>query len=169
MRPNKEFNIWDYTRTSGVSQEGRNIQYVKIRGLIIVLSSQNRLMEHFLFNISDQIQPSCRIAGDTLSSEGRVKIDLSPRLQTIQGDRTQILAADAFRGHIELAIELGLKCQWASGVTTISAGIVQASYIREVNAAGFRMSSLAFPEIGNHMLAIEGVCVDVYTDTPRKA
>lgn len=169
IRPNKEFNIWDYTKTSGVSQDGRNIQYVKIRGLIIVLSSQNRLTEHFLFNISDQLQPSCRIAGDTLSSEGRVKIDLSARLQTIQGDRTQILSPDMFRGHIELSIELGLKCQWASGLTIINAGIAQASYIREINAAGFRMSSLAFPEIGNHMLAIEGVCVDVYTDTPGKA
>lgn len=169
IRPNKEFNIWDYTKTAGVSQDGKNIQYVKIRGLIIVLSSQNRLTEHFLFNISDQLQPSCRIAGDTISSDGRVKIDLSGRLQTIQGDRTQILSPELFRGHIELSIELGLKCQWASGLTTINAGIVQAAYTREINAAGFRMSSLAFPEIGNHMVAIEGVCVDVYTDRPRKA
>lgn len=164
VRPNKEFNIWNYTRASGLEQAGRKIQYVKIRGLIIVISASNRKMEHFLFNISDQLQPCCRISGATLSSEGRVKIEISPRLLTIQGQRTQILSSAQLEGRIELFIEIGLDCQWATGVTSISARILQAAYLREVNGPGLRINKISFPEIGNHMLAIEGVCVDVYAD-----
>lgn len=168
VRPNKTFDIWQYTKASGDSvKQQRNIQYVKIRGLMLIITSKTSQLEHFLFNISDQLQPLCRIAGDTLSSEGRIKIDLSSQLQTIQGTRTKILTP-ALEGRIELAVELKLSCQYATGQTVISAKIVQAAYIREVNAPGLKINRIAFPEIGEHMIAIEGVCVDIYTDGPDK-
>lgn len=169
VRPNKEFNIWNYTRAAGIARKDRNIQYVKIRGLMIAISGGNRKMEYFLFNIADQLQPCCRIAGRTLSSTGSVKIDLSPRLQSILGRPTQILSGDLFQGRIELSIEIRLNCQWATGVTSINARISQAAYIREVNGPVLKINRVSFPEIGNHMIAIEGICIDVYTDNVKPA
>lgn len=168
VRPNKNFDIWAYTKSSGgSSKRDRNIQYIKLRGVVLAISGHGSQLEHFLFNISDQLQPCCRIAGETLSSEGKVKIDLTPRLQTIQGARTQILT-ESLGGRIELGIELRLACQYQSGATVINAKICQASYIRDVNAPGIKINKLAFPEIGDHMIAIEGVCVDIYTDGPEE-
>lgn len=165
VRANKTFDIWKYTQSSGdAAKQPRNIQYVKLRGIMLILSNSSGQPEHFLFNITDQLQPCCRITGDTLSSEGKIKIDLSPQLQTIQGIKTQILSAD-IGGKIELTVELRLTCQYATGMTAINAKIIQAAYIRDVNGPGLKISKLAFPEIGNHMIAVEGICVDIYTDS----
>ncbi len=168
VRPNKTFDIWTYTRSSGdSSKKEQNIQYVKIRGIMLVISNKTSQPEHFLFNITDQMQPCCRIAGDTLSSEGKIKIDLTPKIQTIQGSRTRILN-DTLSGRIELTVELGVDCKFAAGLMAINAKIVQASYIREVNGPGLKMNRLAFPEMGEHMIAIEGVCLDIYTAGPEQ-
>lgn len=164
VRPNKTFDVWEYTKSSGDSiKKRRNIQYVKIRGLMMVISGSGNQLEHFLFNITDQLQPCCRIAGDTLSSEGKIKIDLSSQIQTIQGTRTQIITED-LGGRIELAIELKLNCKYESGLMAINSKIIQAAYIRDVNAPGLKINKIAFPEIGSHMIAVEGICVDIYTD-----
>lgn len=166
VRPNKYFNIWDYTQSSGdYAKKGRKIQYIKIRGIMLVITSNSSLVEHFLFNISDQLQPCCRITGDTLSSEGKIKIDFSSKVQTILGNRTQILTS-GLEGRIELAVELKLDCKFLSGQTIINANILQAAYIREVNAPGLKINKIAFPEIGDHLIAIEGICVDIYTEGP---
>lgn len=168
VRPNKAFDIWDFTRASGdIAKKERHIQYVKIRGLMLVISGNSALTERFLFNIADQLQPCCRIAGDTLSSEGKIKIDLTSRLKTIQGGLTQLLTDD-MGGKIELAVELRLNCKYATGMTSINARILQAAYIREVNGPGFKINNLTFPEIGSHLIAIEGICVDIYTDGPEE-
>ncbi|MCX4309077.1 MAG: hypothetical protein OSJ28_02060 [Desulfovibrio sp.] len=164
VRPNKPFDVWNYTKSSGdTSKQNRKIQYVKLRGIMLVITSNSNQVEHFLFNISDQLQPCCRIAGDTLSSEGKIKIDLSAQVQTIQGNKTQILTSE-LEGRIELAVELKLNCKYATGLTIINAQIVQAAYIRDVNAPGLKINKIAFPEIGNHMIAVEGICVDIYTE-----
>lgn len=164
VRPNKPFDIWAYTQSSGdYAKKGKKIQYIKIRGIMLVITGNTSMIEHFLFNISDQLQPCCRIAGDTLSSEGKIKIDLSSRVQTILGNRTQILTSD-LEGRIELAVELKLNCNFLSGQTIINANILQAAYIREVNAPGLKINKIAFPEIGDHLIAIEGICVDIYTE-----
>lgn len=163
VKPNKVFNVWEYTQTSGDwAKKSRPIQYIKIRGIMIVVSANSHLLEHFLFNISDQLQPCCRILGDTLSSEGRIKIDLIPQVQTIQGAKTQIFNEN-LGGRMELTIDLKLNCQYESGEAKIAANISQAAYIRDVNAPGLKINKIAFPEIGEHMIAIEGICLDVYT------
>lgn len=163
VKPNKTFDIWEYTRASGdYVKKHRPIQYIKIRGIMIAVSGNSHFLEHFLFNISDQLQPCCRITGDSLSSEGKIKIDLGPKVQTIQGARTQIINEN-LGGRIELAIDLKLNCKYESGETKIMANISQAAYIREVKAPGLKINKIAFPEIGDHMIAIEGVCVDIYT------
>lgn len=168
IRPNKTLDIWEYTKSSGDSlKKQRNIQYVKIRGLMMVISGHSNQLERFLFNISDQLQPCCRIAGDTLSSEGKIKIDLSPQIQTIQGARTQIIH-EGLGGRIELAIELKLNCKYESGLIAINSKIMQAAYIRDVNAPGLKINKIAFPEIGSHMIAVEGICIDIYTDGDDK-
>lgn len=168
IRPNKTLDIWEYTKSSGDSlKKQRNIQYVKIRGLMMVISGHANQLEHFLFNISDQLQPCCRIAGDTLSSEGKIKIDLSPQIQTIQGTRTQIIH-EGLGGRIELAIELKLNCKYEAGLIAINSKIIQAAYIRDVNAPGLKINKITFPEIGNHMIAVEGICIDIYTDGDDK-
>lgn len=167
VRPNKTFDIWHFTKSSGdSSKRERNIQYVKLRGIMLVISSSGNAVEHFLFNITDQLQPCCRIVGDTLSSEGKIRIDLSPQLQTIQGNKTQIFS-DSLGGRVELGVDLRLNCKYETGMACINAQIMQASYQRDVNAPGLKINKLAFPEIGEHMIAIEGVCVDIYTDEPR--
>lgn len=162
VRPNKTFDIWAYTRASGdIAKKDRDIQFIKLRGLILVLSGAQ--VEHYLFNISDQLQPCCKIAGGTLSSEGKIKLDITPRIKTIQGKPTSLLTG-SLGGRVTLDVELGLNCQIRTGMTIIKASILQAAYIREVNAPGLRINSLELPELGDHMLAIEGVCVDIYTD-----
>ena len=162
VRPNKVFDIWAYARSDmGSVSQARSIQYIKLRGLILALTGQGGIIEHFLFNISDQLAPTCRISGDTLSSEGKIRIDLSPKIQTIQGSPTRIIS-DNLDGRVELTLEVRLACQYASGQTIIQANILQAAYIREVNGPGLKTARLAFPEIGEHMIAIEGICVDIY-------
>lgn len=169
VRANKTFDIWKYTKTSGDHiKQTRNIQYVKLRGIMLIITNSDNPAEHFLFNITDQLQPCCRIAGDTLSSEGKIKIDLSPQIKTIQGAKTQILAQE-IGGRIELTIELRLNCQYGTGMMAINAKISQAAYIRDVNGPGLKINKIAFPEIGNHMIAIEGICVDIYTDGGEQA
>lgn len=163
VKPNKTFNIWEYTQASGdYVKRHRPIQYIKIRGIMIAVSGNSHFLEHFLFNISDQLQPCCRIVGDMLSSEGKIKIDLGPQIQTIQGARTQIFN-DNLGGRIELGIDLKLNCQYESGEIKVVANISQVAYIREVNAPGLKINKIAFPEIGDHMIAVEGVCLDIYT------
>lgn len=163
VRPNKPFDIWAYTLSSGVGRNHRNIQYIKTRGLILTLSANNAQTEHLLFNIGDQIQPCCAIKGNNLSSEAKIKIELSPNLKTIQGGKTTILTPE-LRGKIELTIELRVNCQYQNGMTVVNANILQSAYLRDVNSPVLKIDNLAFPEIGEHMVAIEGVCVDIYTD-----
>lgn len=163
VRPNKAFDIWAYTSASPQNINKRNIQYIKIRGLVLALSTSSNKIEHFLFNIADQLQPCCRISGDTLSSVGEIKIDLSSELKTIQGSKTSILTSE-LGGKIELGIELRLNCKFATGLSIISSNILHAAYTREIKAPGLKINKLSFPEIGEHMIVIEGVWLDIYTE-----
>lgn len=160
VKPNKAFDIWAYAKAS-VDFCQRPIQYVKLRGLLLALSGNGGKIEHFLFNISDQLSPTCRITGDTLSSEGKIRIDLTPGMTTIQGAPTTIISDD-LDGRVELTIELRLLCQYLTGHTIIHANILQAAYIREVNGPGLKTGRLAFPELGEHAIAIEGISMDIY-------
>lgn len=160
VRPNKPFDIWAYTKSS--PRIKRDIQYIKIRGIILAISASCSQIEHFLFNVSDQLQPGCRINDDTLGNEGRLRLDLVPGQKTIQGLKTEILN-DSLGGRIELAIATKINCKYASGLTVISANINQAAYIREVKGPRMKINQLAFPEIGEHMIVIEGICLDIYT------
>lgn len=165
VRPNKVFDIWAFANTT----KARPIQYVKLRGLLLALSSAQGGLEHFLFNISDQLSPTCRIEGDSLNSEGKIRVNLSPEMRTIQGNPPSIISAN-MDGKVELTMELRLACQFLTGQMIIHANILQAAYIRAINAPGMKTATLAFPEIGEHMIAIEGISVDIYTDAdnPRK-
>lgn len=168
VRPNKHFDIWKYTQASGQGpRQKRNIQYVKIRGVVLVITANNQQAEHFLFNITDQLQPLCRIAGDTLSSDGKIRLNLTSELQTIQGGRTALIT-EQLGGRIELEVELKLNCQYRTGMAIINAQIIQAAYIRDVNAPGLKINRIAFPELGDHMIAVEGVCLDIYTEGPEQ-
>lgn len=162
VKPNKTFDIWKYTITSGdYIKKAKPIQYVKIRGVIIAISGNSQYLERFLFNISDQLQPCCRNMGNALFSEGRIKIDLNHEIQTVQGNKTHIFN-ESLGGGIELGIDIKLSCMHETGETRVNANIVKAAYIRDVNAPGIQINKIAFPEIGEHMIAIEGVCLDVY-------
>lgn len=163
VRPNKAFDIWAYTLSSGIGRCHRNIQYIKTRGLIINLSANNAPTEHLLFNIGDQIQPCCSINGDNLSSEAKIKIELTPGLKTIQGGKTAILTPE-LKGKIGLTIEICVNCKYQTGMTMINANILQAAYLRDVKSPVLKIDNLAFPEIGDHAVAIEGICVDIYTE-----
>lgn len=158
VRPNRPFDIWTLAANG---EQKSPIQYIRPRALILTISS-NDSPEHFLFNIAGQIPPCCRAVADVLTSEGQVAIKLGPELQTIRGDRTDILNND-FSGRIELEIGLSLRCKYQSGLTTISAQIQRCSYIREVNSPTLKMDSLTFPEIGDHLITILGINVDIYT------
>lgn len=164
VRPNKPFDIWAYTKTSGdIAKRERKIHYVKIRGVMLVISGQSGWTEHFLFNIADHLQPLCRVSGDTLFSEGKIKIDLTSHIRTACGAQTKIITEN-LGGRIELGIDLRLNCKYASGLTAVNAKITQAAYIRDVNGPGLKISRVAFPELGDHFIAIEGVCLDIYVD-----
>lgn len=166
VRPNKPFDIWEYTRTSGdIAKRERKIQYVKIRGVMLIISGQSGHTERFLFNIGDQLQPLCRVSGDTLTSEGKIKIDLTSHMRTSRGGRTKIITDD-IGGRIELGVELRLNCKVTTGLASVNAKITQAAYIRDVNAPGLKIGRVAFSELGDYFIAIEGVGLDIYTDGP---
>lgn len=162
VRPNKVFEIWAYTAETRQAP----IQYIKLRGLLLALSGEKGRLEHFLFNISDQLSPTCRVKGGTLSSEGTIRIELAPGIQTIQGKASAIIPAD-MDGHIELTMDLRMACQHAIGQMAVYAKIRQAAYIRPINAPGLKTAPLAFPEIGSHMIAIEGISLDIYAEAGK--
>lgn len=162
VRTNKSFDIWSYVRSTDHSRPRRNIQYIKLRGLILTISAASSSTEHFLFNITEQLQPCCRFAGDTMISEGVIKIDLGPELRTIQGCKTDILK-DELEGKIELSVDIKMNCKYETGVTIVKSNILQCAYIRDVKAPGLKIGKLAFPEIGDHMIAVLGVSLDIYT------
>ncbi len=162
FRPNKAFNIWDYTLTSGdYLKKSRAIQYIKIKGIIIGISVNSQILEHFSFNISDQVQPGIPVSDDTLVAEGRVKIVLDSQAQTIQGAKTRIIHED-LGGRIELEMDMGISCVCNSGEFKTQANFSKVAYIRDVNAPGLLINRIAFPEIGNHMVGIEGISADIY-------
>lgn len=158
IRPNKVFEIWAYAEP----RQAQQIQNVKLRRLLLALSGTHCRLEHFLFDISDQISPTCRIAGDSLTTEGKIRINLSPEMRTIQGKRPGIIPAN-MDGKIELTMELRLSCQYLTGQMIVHANILQAAYIRAINAPGMKTARIAFPEIDEHMIAIEGIGVDIHT------
>ena len=159
VRPNKAFDVWAYAKAGVYVQ--RPIQHIKLRGLLLALSGNKGQIERFLFNISDQLSPTCRFKDDCLSSEGKIRIDLTPDMINIHGVKTTIIS-DNLDGCVELAIDIRLVCQYLTGHTIIHANILQAAYIRQINAPGMKTAHLAFPEIGEHMIAIEGISLDVY-------
>lgn len=165
VRPNKQFDIWQYTRTSGdIAKRGRTIQFIKIRGLVLSLAAT--ATEYFLFNIADQLQPCCKVSGDTLTSEGKIKLDLTPELHTVKGTPTRLLTLPQGM-RMELTVETALDCKFASGLTMIQANILQFSCLRNVNAPKLRFQPVPFPE-QDYSIGIEGVCIDVYTEEPGK-
>lgn len=159
VRPNKPFDIW--ALAPGKPEHREPIQYIRPRALVLTISS-NDTPEHFLFNIANQIPPCCRASGDTLSADGRIKLNLTSELKTIQGSRTEILNRTS-GGRIELEIELKMRCKYESGLATLNAQILNCSYIREVQAPSIRIGKLTFPEIGDHLIALLGISVDIYT------
>ncbi|MDE5833874.1 MAG: hypothetical protein K2H64_13020 [Desulfovibrio sp.] len=166
VRPNKRFDVWNYTRASGDSaKKSRPLQYIKLRGVALAISAPGGQTEFFLFNIGDQLQPCCRISGNSLSSEGKIKLNLSSRLKTTQGKPSKLFPAD-HGGGLELDVELRLECDRISGETLIGANISRAAFIREVNGSSAVLSELTFPEMGDRKISIEGICVDIYTDGP---
>lgn len=168
LKPNKSFNIWDYTLSSGdCVKRGQELQFVRIRGVILALTGNSQFLERFLFNIADQIDPCSKTADGSLCSQGRVKVDINPRIQTIHGSKTQLING-SLGGRIELDIDMRLECGILSGRSKIAANISKAAYIRDVHAPGLMINKIAFPEIGDHMLAIEGLCVEIYTAGPEK-
>lgn len=158
VRPNRPFDIWTLAANG---EQKSPIQYIRPRALILTISNNDN-PEHFLFNIAGQIPPCCRAVEDVITADGQVSIKLGPELHTIRGTRTDILNND-FSGRIELEIGLRLRCKYESGVTTISAQIQRCSYIREVNSPSLKMDKLTFPEIGDHLITILGINVDIYT------
>lgn len=159
VRPNKPFDIWSCVAED---KTPHSIQFIKIRAVVLSVASAAQT-ENFLFNIDDQLLSACRISGDSLFCEGKVRLDLSPELQTIQGNPTQILSHD-LGGKIELGIELRLHCKYLTGLAIVNANILSASYTRDIKAPGLKISKLAFPEIGEHTIAMEGVNLDIYTE-----
>lgn len=158
IRPNRPFDIWTLAANG---EQKSPIQYIRPRALILTISSNDN-PEHFLFNIAGQIPPCCRAVDDVLSADGQVSLKLGPELHTIRGGRTNILTND-FAGRIELEIGLRLRCKYESGLTNLSAQIQRCSYIREVNSPTLKMDRLTFPEIGDHIITILGINVDIYT------
>ncbi|MBD5607725.1 MAG: hypothetical protein HDQ93_02605 [Desulfovibrio sp.] len=166
VRPNKRFDLWNYTRASGdLVKKARKIQYAKLRGIALSLSAPGAIPELFLFNISDQLQPCCRIADNSLSSEGRIKLDLSSRLKTVLGKPSGILSPD-MGGRVELDVELRLECDRTDGMMIVRANISRASFIREINAPSLTLDKIGLTDLAELKIAIEGICVDMYTDGP---
>lgn len=166
VRPNKRFNLWNYTRASGdLVKKARKIQYAKLRGVALSLASPGAVPEFFLFNIGDQLHPSCRIADNSLSSEGRIKLDISSRLKTVLGKPSDILAPD-MGGRIELEIELRLECDRTDGSMIVRANISRAAFARDINAPSLTLDKIASRDQADRKIAIEGICVDIYTDGP---
>lgn len=159
IRPNKPFDIWSLAASG--TDAPKPIQYIRPRSLVLTISGGD-IPEHFLFNIADQIPPCCRAKGDTLTSEGRVRLNLGPDLKTIQGINTDILGP-GLAGRIELEIDLKLICKFSTGLTTLFAQIFQCSFIRTVNSSSVKIGKLVFPEIGDYLVAILGISVDIYT------
>lgn len=163
VRPNKSFDIWTYTRSSYDPRPKREIQHMKIHGILLAVQANSAPVEHFHFDISDQFESRCQTSGDTLTTQGTVKVELAEDLRTVHGLRPSFIPGN-LGGHIVLDVELKALCKYAVGTAIINACIARAAYVRDVKAPGLKMNKIAFPEIGDHMIAIVGVCLEIYAD-----